>query len=134
MFRKTFLFCFLIILLSFPLLFAQYNKITENAAPFLPQTYFANPYNPYSRGFAYKMTGGLYNNSQLFKFDVGNPLTTLEIGSTLNVVISNGDFANPEGVWKFYGQDQYNAPYNIYEIDTATGVITNLGAPTNLKP
>jgi hypothetical protein len=134
MFKKTFFFCFLIILLLLPYLFSQYNnKITENAAPFMPQTYFANPYNPYSRGFAYNIVGPADTNSQLFKFDVGNPLTTIEIGSAPGARLSNGDFANPEGIWKFYVQDQYTVPYNIYEVDTATGVITIVGAPTNLK-
>ena len=134
MFRKTFLFCFLIILLSLPLLFAQYNKITENAAPFLPQTYFANSHNPYSRGFAYSIYAGLSSGCQLFKFDLGKPSSTTEIGGVRTEYLSNGDFANPEGVWKFYVQDQINAPYNIYEVDTATGALTLVGAPINLKP
>jgi hypothetical protein len=136
MLKKTFTFCFLFVLLLNPSLFSQYNtEISAGKAPWIPQnTNLSTRFtliNPYTTGFAYSSSG---STSQLFRFKVSTPGTTTLIGTTQTGFLGNGDFANPTGVWKFYVQEQLAAPYTIYEVDTATGVLTSVGAPNNLKP
>jgi len=134
MYTKTFTICFLFVLLLNPNLFPQYQ--TQNSAdkaPWIPQntnlkTSF-NLVNPYTTGFAYCYTTG----SQLFRFKTVTPGTTTAIGGVQTGFFGNGDFANPAGIWKFYVMNQYS-PYQIYEVDTSSGALTNLGSPLNLKP
>lgn len=135
MFNKTFMTCFLLILLfAASSLYSQYNKIPADAPPWSVQVYPNSiTYNPYSTGYAFRITGQFNTYSQMFRFSVGNPGAVTEIGSVSPYYFGNADFANPEGVWKFYAQDQYNSPYTIYEVDTATGVATSVGAPTNFR-
>jgi hypothetical protein len=136
MYKKTFIFCFVLILLFFSNLYSQYtNKILSFAPPWISsgniyQESFLS--NPYTIGYAYKRVDYL-TSTRLFRFRVGNPSAYTMIGDTVPYLFGNGDFANPTGVWKFYVQDQYASPYMIYEVDTATGVLTAVGAPFNWK-
>jgi len=135
MYKKIVAFCLLFVLLLNPFLFSQYN--TENSAgkaPWIPQnTNLSERFtltNPYTTGFAYSASG---SNSQLFRFKVGSPSNVTLIGTAQSHFLGNGDFANPTGIWKFYVQEQLTAPFTIYEVDTATGVLTSVGAPSNLR-
>ena len=134
MFYRTFISCFFLILLYTSSLYSQYNEINPDAPPWINQSGKASvTYNPYTTGYAFRVTGQFNTSSQMMRFSVGNPTVVTDIGSVLPYLLGNADFANPEGVWKFYAQDQYNAPYTIYEIDTATGTAVSVGAPTNFK-
>jgi hypothetical protein len=133
--KKTFIYCIILMLVYFSNVFSQYNKqIFSGVAPFAPgsRSYNANSIftNPNSLGYSYYAAGT--SSSQLVKYNVGTPGNTTLIGSPQPYLLGNGDFANPTGVWKFYVQDQ-NAPYTIYEVDTATGNLTGIGAPANIK-
>jgi hypothetical protein len=135
--KKTLIFCFILILLFFSNLYSQYNnKISSDAILWLSPSKYIYPEsimsNPYTIGYAYKRVDYM-TNTQLFRFRVGNPSAVTLIGDVQPYLLGNGDFANPTGVWKFYVQDQYTSPYMIYEVDTATGTLTSLGAPTNWK-
>ena len=133
--KKTFVYCLISMLLYFSNIFSQYNnKISAGVAPWLP-SYGNNSINsvltnPNSFGYSYYLVGS--SSSQLFRYNVGTPGATTLIGSIQPYILGNGDFANPTGVWKFYVQDQ-NSPYTIYEVDTATGNLTSVGVPNNLK-
>ena len=123
-------------LLYFSNIFAQYNNVlSAGVAPWLPNS---GNYNtnlvltkPNTIGYSYYPVGT--SGSQLFRYRVGSPGTTTLIGSVQPYLFGNGDFANPTGVWKFYVQDQNAPPYTIFEVDTATGALTSMGAPLNLK-
>jgi len=122
-------------LLYFSNLFSQYNNlISSGVAPWLPAfgKNFTNSVltNPNSIGYSYYLVG--ISSSQLFKYKVGTPGVTTLIGSPQPYLLGSGDFANPTGVWKFYVLNQ-NSPYTIYEVDTATGNLTGVGVPNNLK-
>ena len=134
--KKTFVFCLILMLLFSSEIFSQYNNSkSAGVAPWLPDFgyYQTNTVltNPNSIGYAYYSVGA--SSSQLFRFGVGSPSSTTLIGTAQPYFLGNGDFANPTGVWKFYVQDQNTAPYTIYEVDTATGNLTSVGAPVNLK-
>jgi len=133
-------FLFTIILISVFLTaydsFSQYNNEKSSGnAPWLPDNgfYSGNTVltNPNSIGYSYYAVGT--TGSQLFKYKIGAPGSTTLIGSVQPYVLGSGDFANPTGVWKFYVEDQNTSPYMIYEVDTATGNLTSVGAPLNLK-
>ena len=133
---KTFVFCLMLMLLYFSNLFSQYNNlISAGVAPWLPNNGNFNLQtvltNPNAVGYSYYSVGS--SGSQLFRYKVGTPGSTTLIGSTQPYLFGSGDFANPTGVWKYYVEDQSTAPYTIYEVDTATGNLTNVGAPLNLK-
>jgi hypothetical protein len=120
--------------LSFYVYFPNDNYHSAVIAPGIPQKAEINKKipspNPSTTGFAYYQSG-LYS-SQLFKFSVADPYTATLIGGVKQHVFTNGDYANPTGVWKFYVQ-QDTIPYTIYEVDTGTGAMTPIGAPLNLK-
>jgi hypothetical protein len=135
MYKLTFIFCFLILQLLFPNLYSQsFNTAHQNSAPWLSQV--INPVkqtmapNPNTTGYAYYSYNVFY--SQLFKFSVSSPNVTTTIGSPKAHHMMSGDFANPTGVWKYYVQ-QDTFPYTIFEVDTATGNLTSVGAPSGLK-
>jgi hypothetical protein len=135
--RKNKYFYFLILmLLYFSDIFPQYNNtISAGIAPWIQKnSNIINTYsvksNPHSTGYSYYPVGT--TGSQLFKYNVGTPGITTLIGGTKPYLLGNGDYANPTGVWKYYVQDQ-NAPYTIYEVDTATGNLTGVGVPSNIK-
>lgn len=112
--------------------FSQYNnQIQTNSPPWIPAGIYSESVksNPYSTAYAYKLIG---SGSQLYRFNVGNPGSITNIGGTNSYLFSNADFANPEGVWKFYTIDQ-RTPFPIFEVDTATGGLTNIGNVSNLK-
>lgn len=134
--KKTLIFCFLICLLIFPDLYSQYkglnpvsakpwvfNSVNNKTDLFLP--------NPNTVGYAYYFTDS--GGSQLFRFNVGSPNLTTLIGYNKPITLGNGDFANPTGVWKYYVQSHIASPYTIYEVDTATGNMTSVGSPLNLR-
>jgi hypothetical protein len=137
--KKAFIFCLFLALLTLPNLYSQYDKINSSStAPwafnkgkitdlFLP--------NPSTIGYAYYLTQS--NENQLFRFNVGTPGSATLIGSpqspTMGLILGNGDFANPTGVWKFYVQSHINPPYTIYEVDTATGNLDSICVPLNLR-
>lgn len=134
--KKTFVFCVILILLYFSNIYSQYNNVVSaGLAPWLPYT--GNNIsktiltNPNSIGYSYYPVGT--SGSQLFRYNVGTPGITALIGGTQPYLLGNGDFANPTGVWKFYVQDQNNSPFTIFEVDTATGNLTSVGEPLNLK-
>jgi len=104
---------------------APYNdaQIVENA-PFVKVT------NANTRGFSYQSTS--LTASTLFKYFAGTPSAVTVVGSVQPNFFGNGDFANPEGSWKFYVMEQVAAPFTIYEVDTATGTITSKGSPTGI--
>ncbi|MCX6166354.1 MAG: T9SS type A sorting domain-containing protein [Ignavibacteriae bacterium] len=134
--KKTFVFSLILMLLYFSTLFSQYNNVlSAGVAPWLPNNgnYNSNSVmtKPNSIGYSYYPVGA--SGSQLFRYKVGTPGSTTLIGSTQPYILGNGDFANPTGVWKFYVQDQNALPYTIFEVDTATGILTSVGAPLNLK-
>jgi hypothetical protein len=138
MYKRAFTLCFLLNLFLTFNIFSQYNKqLSSGVAPWLPGTtnIIPNPaayyYNATTTGFAYYSTST--TASQLFRFQVGTPGTTTLIGSVKPYFLGNGDFANPTGIWKFYVQEQIASPYTIFEVDTATGTLTSVGAPLNLK-
>lgn len=132
--KKTFFFCFIIILLFLTNLYSQYNNKISKNIPSLPisnNSMYMDSYtsNPYSVCYAYILLG---ISSQFCKFYVGNPADIIPIGSPVDSMFQNGDFANPTGVWKFY-VERSSYPYTIFEVDTSTGQITSVGIPTNLK-
>jgi len=136
MYRKALLLLFLLMFISN--IYSQININNKTAIPWniAAKTEVKNSYtpNPGTTGYAYYLLyieNVLY--SQLFRFNVGNPSNTTLIGTPKPYDFANGDFANPEGAWKFYVQDVKSYPYYIYEIDTATGNFINIGAPVNLK-
>ncbi|MCU0372981.1 MAG: hypothetical protein MUE56_07030, partial [Ignavibacteria bacterium] len=104
---------------------APYNdaQIVENA-PFVKVT------NANTRGFSYQSTS--LTASTLFKYFAGTPSAVTVVGSVQPNFFGNGDWANPTGTWKFYVMEQVAAPFTIYEVDTATGTITSMGAPTGI--
>lgn len=134
MFKKTFTLCVTFILLFSTNIFPQYNnEISAGKAPWtnpqkqiLPGVFLANPT---TLGYAFYYSSG----SILFRFNTGTPGITTPIGTAKPYFFGNGDFANPTGVWKFYTMNQYPSPYIVYEVDTATGNITNVGEITNIK-
>jgi hypothetical protein len=133
--KNKFTIFLLIAVLCFTNIYAQYNNVKSvGIAPLLP--FYGNNFtnsvftNPYSLGYSYYAVGT--TGSQLFRYKVGTPGSTTLIGTTKPYILGSGDFANPTGVWKFYVQDQ-NLPYTIYEVDTATGSLINVGAPVNLR-
>ncbi len=133
--KKAFIYCLILMLIIFSNVFSQYDRqISSGVAPFMPGSgiYNSNSIssNPNSLGYSYYIVGT--SSSQLVKYKIGAPGNAVLIGSPQPYLLGNGDFANPTGVWKFYVQNQ-NPPYTIYEVDTATGVLTSVGAPTNLK-
>ena len=133
---KTFVFCLMLMLLYISNLFSQYNNaISAGVAPWLPDNGNYNTKsiltNPNSTGYSYYSVGT--SGSQLFRYKVGTPGSTTLIGNSQPYLLGSGDFANPTGVWKYYVEDQSTSPYYIYEVDTATGNLTNIGAPLNLK-
>ena len=89
-----------------------------------------SPTNVNTRGFSYQTTS--LTASTLFKYFVGSPSAVTVVGSVQPYFFGNGDYANPTGIWKFYVQEQVAAPYNIYEVDTATGNITLIGGISGL--
>jgi len=112
--------------------YPQYNnQIQKNSPPWMPSGIKPESVksNPYSTAYAYKLVG---SGSQLYRFSIGNPGLITYIGGTNSYLFSNADFANPEGVWKFYTIDQ-RAPNPVFEVDTATGSLTNVGYVTNFK-
>lgn len=136
--KSTFVLSLILMLLYFSTLFSQYNnEISAGVAPWLPVNGNYNLYarsvltNPHSTGYSYYSIGA--SGSQLFRYSVGAPGNTTLIGGVKPYFLGNGDFASPTGVWKFYVQDQNTPPYTIYEVDTATGNLTSVGAPNNLK-
>ena len=133
--KKTFIYSLILMLLYFSNIFSQYNKeISAGFAPWLPvyDNNFTNSVltNPNSVGYSYYLAGS--NSSQLIRYKVGTPGVTALIGSPQPYLLGSGDFANPTGIWKFYVMNQ-NSPYTIYEVDTATGNLTSVGIPNNLK-
>ncbi|MDD5361959.1 MAG: T9SS type A sorting domain-containing protein [Ignavibacteria bacterium] len=134
--KITIIFSIAFIMLYSSTLLSQYNnKISAGVAPWLPN---AGNYatksiltNPNATGFSYYPVGT--SGSQLFKYKVGTPGSTTLLGTTQPYLFGNGDFANPTGVWKYYVMAQNASPYTIFEVDTATGNITSVGAPLNLK-
>lgn len=135
MYKRTFFFCFLILQLLFSELYSQYyNPAHQSSAPWISQS--KNPVkrtltpNPTTTGYGYYQDS-VYK-SQLFKFNVSTPGVFTTIGGLKQNRMVNGDYANPTGVWKYYVQ-QDASPYTIYEVDTATGNLTSVGAPGNLK-
>jgi hypothetical protein len=134
--KKTYVFCLVLMLLYFSNLFSQYNnELSTGVAPWLSNNgnYYSNSVmtNPNSIGYSYYPVGT--SGSQLFRYKVGSPGSTTLIGGTQPYLLGNGDFASPTGVWKFYVEDQNTPPYTIFEVDTATGILTSVGAPLNLK-
>lgn len=122
-------------LLCFSNIFSQYNNtISSGVAPWLPNksNYYTNSVKTNSNAVGYSYYSVDSYSSQLFRYNVGTPGATTLIGSVQPYLLGNGDFANPTGVWKYYVQDQ-NAPFTIFEVDTATGTITSVGVPNNLK-
>jgi len=134
--RNCIFFLFIALILSVQNLYSQYaTEISAGAAPWLPKSNSGDVFrsvltNPHSVGFSYYYTSP--SGSQLFKYKVGYPGTTTLVGSVQPYFLGSGDFANPTGVWKFYVINQ-NSPYTIYEVDTATGVLTSVGVPGPLK-
>jgi hypothetical protein len=134
--KNTFIFSLVLMLLYFSNLFSQYNnKVSAGVAPWLPNAgnYYTNKVftNPNAIAFSYYPVGT--SGCQLFKYNVGTPGVTTLLGGTQPYLLGSGDFANPNGVWKFYVIDQYVPPFTIFEVDTATGVLTSVGEPLNLK-
>ena len=134
--KKTFIFCLYLVLLTSTNLYPQYNSINSaGTAPWASNKGNLNPDlklpNPNTVGYAYYLTNTGY--SQLFRFNVGSPGITTLIGIPQNYALGNGDFANPTGVWKYYVQEFLSSPYTIYEVDTATGNLTSVGSPVNLR-
>ncbi len=133
--KKIFAYCLIFLMLYISNAFSQYNdKISSGIAPWLPVNtgYESNSVftNQNSVGFSYYAAGTA--GSQLFKYKVGSPAATTQIGAVKPYLFGSGDFANPTGVWKFYVLDQ-SPPYTIYEVDTATGNLTGMGILNNLK-
>jgi hypothetical protein len=138
MYKRAFTFCFLLSLIFTMNIYSQYNKQPSGGvAPWIPATsviipnHAAHYYNATTTGFAYYSTST--TASQLFRFQVGTPGVTTLVGTVKPNFLGNGDFANPTGIWKYYVQEQIASPYTIYEVDTATGNLTAVGAPLNLK-
>lgn len=134
MFKKTFIFC-LLILLCFLNLYSQYNnKISSYSPPWTSATGNIYPksfsYNPGSIGYGYFSNS--IGKAQFCKFNVGNPGGLTLIGTALDSMFQNGDYANPTGVWKFYVQS-FRTPYWIYEVDTSNGTLNPVFYPTNYK-
>jgi len=133
MYKLKTLFCILLNILLIQNIFSQYsNEFNRNTAPWITEGINPNSIkaNPYSTAYAYKLIG---TSSQLYRFNLGNPEAVTLIGSTQSYFFCNADFANPEGVWKFYAMDQSTAPHFIFEVDTATGNLTSIGSISNLK-
>ncbi|MDD5361960.1 MAG: T9SS type A sorting domain-containing protein [Ignavibacteria bacterium] len=135
MYKKAFISCITFILLFISDLYPQYSELhSAGATPWVSnENFYKNPLvpNPNSVGYAYYMTptGGC----QLFRFNIGSPNVTTLIGSEQQIVLGNGDFANPTGIWKYYVQSNISSPFTIYEVDTATGIMTSVGNPNNLR-
>jgi hypothetical protein len=133
--NKTFIFSLIFVSSLLSNLYSQYNSFNStgetpwdlnskniNKNLFLP--------NPNTVGYAYHLT---QSGCQLFRFNVGSPNITTLIGDDKPITLGNGDFANPTGVWKYYVQSHIGSPYTIYEVDTATGIMTSVGSPLNLR-
>jgi len=131
--KKLFYFLISLFLLSGAFLNAQDNS--TGLAPFSDQPAIGpivvqTPTNVTTRGFSYQSTS--LTASTLFKYFAGTPSAVTVVGSVQPYFFGNGDFGNPAGSWKFYVMEQVVGPYNIYQVDTATGTTTLIGGISGL--
>ncbi len=73
------------------------------------------------------------SSCELFKFKLGTPSTVTVIGTIKPNFFSVGDWANPTGVWNFYVAET-NGTNAVFQVDTTTGAVTNLGNITGILP
>lgn len=88
-------------------------------------------YSPGLNSTAYAYYTNCINSSTLIRFKLGTPGTVSVIGTSRPYYFGVGDWGNPAGTWNFYVCDNTGSR-SVFNVDTATGNITNLGAMTGI--
>ena len=97
-----------------------YNNVEQSIV-------FDNPL-PTSRGFSVNATS--ISSSQVFKYFLGTPGTSQNVGTASANFLGSGDFGGSSNLLYMISQI---SPYVLYSVDTTTGARTTLGTITGIN-
>ncbi|MFC2093343.1 T9SS type A sorting domain-containing protein [Bacteroidota bacterium] len=84
---------------------------------------------PTSRGFS--VDAASLTSSQVFKYFLGTPGTSTNVGAISANFLGSGDFGGPSNLLYMISQV---SPYVLYSVDTTTGVRTTVATITGINP